>query len=181
MVSIFIYKTSFNFKLTEETRIRRLKLYRAALDNDWEAARCIYNVYKVDIQAKISVGGDTTLHIAAAAKNTNFAKELLKIVNKRHLGRTNYAGNTALFLAAASGNVELVTEMMGINKAVAMIEDYHKRLPIHMAASSGDKCMVWYLYRETKDSLNEKQSTKLLFTCIENDLYGKHCSSSFCK
>ncbi|KAJ4702410.1 Ankyrin repeat family protein [Melia azedarach] len=138
-------------RLPEETRIRRLKLYRAALDNDWEAARCIYNVYKVDIQAKISVGGDTTLHIAAAAKNTNFAKELLKIVNKRHLGRTNYAGNTALFLAAASGNVELVTEMMGINKAVAMIEDYHKRLPIHMAASSGDKYVAQQLLKDQPD------------------------------
>ncbi|KAJ0018606.1 hypothetical protein Pint_12299 [Pistacia integerrima] len=96
----------------KQTRIRHLKLYQAALSGDWSMAVGIYKKHKNDIRARISKEGDTALHIAAAAEQTDFLKKLVNNINKEDLATTNYAGNTAFCLAAVSGNVELAQVMM---------------------------------------------------------------------
>ncbi|XP_031247663.1 ankyrin repeat-containing protein NPR4-like [Pistacia vera] len=96
----------------KQTRIRHLKLYQAALSGDWSMAEGIYKKHKNDIRARISKEGDTALHIAAAAEQTDFLKNLVDNINKEDLATTNNAGNTAFCLAAVSGNVELAQVMM---------------------------------------------------------------------
>ncbi|KAJ0082595.1 hypothetical protein Patl1_12329 [Pistacia atlantica] len=96
----------------KQTRIRHLKLYQAALSGDWSMAEDIYKKHKNDIRARISKEGDTALHIAAAAEQTDFLKKLVDNINKEDLATTNNAGNTAFCLAAVSGNVELAQVMM---------------------------------------------------------------------
>ncbi|XP_031247659.1 uncharacterized protein LOC116105369 [Pistacia vera] len=75
-------------------------------------AEGIYKKHKNDIRARISKEGDTALHIAAAAEQTDFLKNLVDNINKEDLATTNNAGNTAFCLAAVSGNVELAQVMM---------------------------------------------------------------------
>ncbi|KAJ0016446.1 hypothetical protein Pint_12323 [Pistacia integerrima] len=96
----------------KQPRIRHLQLYQAALSGDWSIAEGIYKKHKNDIRARISKEGDTALHIAAAAEQTDFLKNLVDNINKEYLATTNYAGNTAFCLAAVSGNVELAQVMM---------------------------------------------------------------------
>ncbi|XP_031282088.1 ankyrin repeat-containing protein At5g02620-like [Pistacia vera] len=96
----------------KQTRIRHLKLYQAALSGDWSMAEGIYKKHKNDIRARILKDGDTALHIAAAAEQTDFLKKLVDNINKEDLATTNYAGTTAFCLAAVSGNVEHAQVMM---------------------------------------------------------------------
>ncbi|KAJ4702451.1 Ankyrin repeat family protein [Melia azedarach] len=155
----------------KETRIRRLKLYRAALSGDWKGAKRIYDDCEENIGVEISKNGDTALHIAAAAKRIGFVKELVKRMNENDLRKRNQVGSTALFLAAASGKVELAQEMMKKNESIAMVPDRHGTLPIHIAASLGHKEMVNYLYEATGYSLIEEHRKNLFITCIKTDLY----------
>ncbi|KAJ4702447.1 Ankyrin repeat family protein [Melia azedarach] len=167
-------------KLPEHVRMRRLKLYRAALNGDWEVAKRVYDDCEEDIGVEISEKGGTALHIAAAAKHIDFVKELVKRMNENDLSKQNSVGSTALFFAAASGKVELAQEIVKNNKEIAMIPDDRGTLPIDMAAWLGDKRMVEYLYQETTP-LNEEHRKQLFISCIETDLYGKHCFSFFRK
>ncbi|KAJ4702408.1 Ankyrin repeat-containing protein [Melia azedarach] len=135
-----------------KTRIRQLKLYRAALASDWEVVKRIYNENKDDIGVAISGIGLTALHIAAAKRHADFVKELVKIMDENDLKKVDVFGQTALAFAAARGQVELAQEIMKNDKAIAMIPDKNGLLPIHSAAVSGHKDVVEYLYQETKYS-----------------------------
>ncbi|KDO40245.1 hypothetical protein CISIN_1g037778mg, partial [Citrus sinensis] len=152
-------------------RRRRLKLYRAALTGDWAVARGIYDVHEGEIRAPISKRKDTALHIAAAAKQYGFVKELVQRMEPGDLAQENNVGYTALFFAAASGMVELAREIMTHNKAIATEQDDKRVLPIDLAASLGHEDMVVYLYGQTKNSLNDEDRSHLLVTLIQTDLY----------
>lgn len=144
-------------------------------------AKRIYDEYEDDIGVEISeIHKSTALHIAAAVKHVDFVKELVKIMDENDLRKKNKFDNTAFFLAAASGMVEAAKEIMKNDTAIAMVPDICGRLPIHMAALSGHKDMVEYLYQKTGHFLSEQDRKMLFFSCIETDLYGKHCYSSFC-
>ncbi|KAL5840725.1 hypothetical protein ACOSQ4_013333 [Xanthoceras sorbifolium] len=169
-----------------ETRKRHLKLYRAAVNGDWEIAKSIFEKYPGDILAKISKVDDTPLHMAAAANRTRFVKELVihKHMKKDDLATTNKEGKTAFLLAsrgkfnfqhfchaAASGNMELVNLMLEKNGELAQIRNEKNMLPIQMAALLGQEEMVLHLYKATKDSLKDEDLIELLVTLINNYLY----------
>ncbi|KAJ0016594.1 hypothetical protein Pint_12295 [Pistacia integerrima] len=71
---------------------------------------------KINITAKLSNEGDTALHIAAAARRTDFVKKLLQYMNKEDLSIKNNAGNTAFFVAVSSGEVDIVKALKEKNE-----------------------------------------------------------------
>ncbi|KAJ0017553.1 hypothetical protein Pint_12306 [Pistacia integerrima] len=172
----------------KQTRIRHLKLYQAALRGDWSMAEGIYKKHKNDIRVRISKEGDTALHIAAAAEQTDFLKKLVDNINKEDLATINNAGNTAFCLAAVSGNVELAQKVelpnmieestnlayvLERSRNLAMIRGRNEMLPLSMAALFGHKEMVQCLYEATDDeSLYDNDRIELLITLISNGLYG---------
>ncbi|KAJ4721660.1 Ankyrin repeat family protein [Melia azedarach] len=96
----------------------------------------------------------------------------------------NFVGKTALHYAASSGNLELVKFMIDKNKDWAMIRDKDKdkdlvmirdkdgMLPLHIAALSGHKEIVEYLYPLSNlDNLNNEDKIELLVALINSDLY----------
>ena len=145
------------------------KLYLAVLNGDWKS------VEKMDrIQRVITDKGDTTLHIAAAANQEDFVKNLVNKLGNEILIAKNDAENTALAYAAATGNVNIATAMLGNDSNLA---NEGKVKPLFMAASLGHSKMVQYLYNETKatvHSWDENEQAELFITCVEGNLYGKH-------
>ncbi|KAJ4702471.1 Ankyrin repeat family protein [Melia azedarach] len=157
--------------LEGETRRRHLKLYRAALNGDWEVAGRIYDDSGENIGVRLAKNGDTALHIAAAAKRIDFVKKLVAKMSKDDLAKRNEVGSTALFFAAASGKVELAQEMMNKNQDIAMIPDDFGTLPIELAAALGHKEMVNFLYQEIGELLGENNRQDLFINLIEAELY----------
>ena len=124
------------------------------------------------IQTVITDKGATTLHIAAAANQEDFVKNLVKNLREEDLIVENDAKNTALSYAAATGNVNIATAMLEKNSSLANLG---KVKPLFMAASLGHSEMVDYLYDKTEvNKWDEDEKAKLFITCVEGNLYGKH-------
>ncbi|XP_031257885.1 uncharacterized protein LOC116115895 isoform X2 [Pistacia vera] len=173
-----------------ETRIRHLKLYRAAFKGDWRVADYIYRAHPNEISARITKERDTALHISVSAEHIAFVKKLAKKMNLYDLAMKNADGNTAFFLAAATGNVELAQVIASSNLnlvvheihdgifrpdvlsySVEMIRNNDGKLPLHMAAYLGHRNMVRYLYRITTDVMSDDDRTQLFVTLINSDIY----------
>ena len=140
------------------------------MNGDWKAVKDMPN-----IQRKITKKEETTLHIAAAANQEVFVKNLMKRLSSENLTAENIVGNTALTYAAATGNVNIAKEMLKKNSNLPNLGSGVK--PLLVAASLGHSQMVQFLYSETKGIVcgwNENEQAKLFITCVEGDLYGKH-------
>ena len=124
------------------------------------------------IQTVITEKGATTLHMAAAANQEDFVKNLVKNLGSEDLADENCTGNTALTYAAATGNVNIAKAMLEKNSSLA---NRGQMKPLFMAASSGHSKMVEYLYDKTEvHEWDEDEQAKLFITCVEGNLYGKH-------
>ncbi|XP_030954282.1 uncharacterized protein LOC115976896 [Quercus lobata] len=158
----------FNSNDDEAVSIERGRLYRAALNGDWKSIKDIQK-----IQRKITKKGETTLHIAAAANQEEFVRNLLKTMIKDNLIAENTVGNTALTYAAATGNVNIAMAMLEKNHQLPNLGSGIK--PLYMAASLGHGQMTNYLYSQTKERVREwddKEQAKLFIACVKSGLYG---------
>ena len=93
----------------------RTRLYLAALKGDWNSIEGMPR-----IQRCIGIKGETTLHIAAAAKKEEFVNKLLNWMRDKNLitaenvaenvslTARNETGATAMNFAAAVGNVDAI-------------------------------------------------------------------------
>ena len=127
-----------------------------------------------DIQRIITNKRETTLHIAAAANQEDFVKNLVKAYEGKVLTAENSVNNTVLTYAAATGNVNIAKAMLEGNNSLANID---KVKPLFMAASLGHSKMVEYLYNLITPKVHEweeKEQVELFITCVEGNLYGKH-------
>ena len=155
--------------IDEAVSAERRELYLAALNGDWKSIKDMPN-----IQRKITNKGETTLHIAAAANQEDFVKNLVNKLSNEDLTTVNNVNNTALTYAAATGNVNIAKVMLKKNSNLPNIGSEVK--PLFMAASLGHSQMVQFLYYETKEIVSgwdENEQAKLFITCVESDLYGK--------
>ncbi|KAH9668989.1 ANK REP REGION domain-containing protein [Citrus sinensis] len=172
--NFFIDNFCYCYNSIEETceeRSTLSKLYRAALDDDWQTAETIFDSHEDYVKASLSKLGETALHVAASAGRIDFVKNLLGY-SPQVLKLTDYFGQTALSLAAASGNLDLVQLMTEDNEHLALDrESVDQYLPIHAGAMSGHKEVVLYLYSITEGQLDNKDLIELLIILIKTDLY----------
>ena len=161
----------------------RGRLFRAAMKGDWKSIEGMSN-----IQRRIGMNGETTLHIAAAANKEVFVKKLLAWMGEKNLITAqnvaenvtltsgNKIGTTALNFAAAVGNVKIAEAMLdrnigdlGLPNIATTVEKPVK--PLLMAASHGHGKLVELLYHTTEMVGNEED--EIFIACVKNDLFGK--------
>ncbi|WCJ23437.1 Ankyrin repeat family protein [Euphorbia peplus] len=155
------------------------------MTNDWRKAESLYEKRGMKYGTIITPTGETALHVAALAGHIDFVENLVGKMEEdeiRIATRTSWNGNTSFHCAAMSGNVKIAqTILIKDNKLrdLAMARGFPRDLPIDMAASKGNKEMVRYLYRATKDHLlgpncDElwlEDRTNLLLALIRSDIY----------
>ncbi|KAL2921654.1 LINE-1 retrotransposable element ORF2 protein [Bienertia sinuspersici] len=121
-----------------------LSVYKAALRGDWDAATQICSKHLECFITRIAKQGDTTLHIVALARRTDFVVQLVTVVAKDcrdNLALKKNNENTALFLATASRSVEIARVMVDVHNEVPMIRGNDGLTPLHMAALLGHREM----------------------------------------
>ncbi|KAL2926548.1 Ankyrin repeat-containing protein ITN1 [Bienertia sinuspersici] len=149
-----------------------VRLYRAAMKGDWSIISLIMHQSPSWICAKITKGGETVLHIAAAAKHVEVVKKLVKIMCFDSLALTNKIGNTALCFAAVSGVVEIAKVMVEKNKELPNIRGSQGMTPLYMAVLLGHRQMVWYLLEVTDgNQLTDEDHIGLLTSSINTDMF----------
>ncbi|KNA15066.1 hypothetical protein SOVF_101570 [Spinacia oleracea] len=149
-----------------------IRLYQAALTGDWEAVKSIWTEDNAWISTRITKGGETVLHIAAAAKHLHLVKELVKVMNDDSLALTNRVGNTALCFAAVSGVVEIARVMVNKSRTLPNIRGSQEMTPLLMAVLLGHQDMVWYLMSVTDyNLLTAEDGIELLIGAIDTYLF----------
>ncbi|KAI8001828.1 Ankyrin repeat-containing protein ITN1 [Camellia lanceoleosa] len=146
-------------------------LYNAALEGVWEAANSIIEKHPTVVRARITEGWETALHIATTRKHIHFVKELVPKMTQSDLEMTNKKGCTALCFAALDGTVAIAKVMVDKNDKLPDICGNNGVNPLYMAALSGKRDMVQFLYERTKvRDWNWREKVKLLNTCISTSL-----------
>ncbi|XP_024159737.1 ankyrin repeat-containing protein At5g02620 isoform X2 [Rosa chinensis] len=158
-------------KNREESRKTRVALYKYALKGDWEAAEPILKENSKLLQASISRGYETVLHVAAGTSHIHFVEKLVGMMKVEDLALQDENGNTALCIAAAAGSLEIVKILIEKNESLLTIRGGKDMAPAYMAAVLGQSEMAWYLYHVSKKMLEETDQENLLFSCINNCLY----------
>ncbi|PWA55610.1 ankyrin repeat-containing domain, PGG domain protein [Artemisia annua] len=106
-----------------------------------------------------------------------FVKNLVDLMTKEDLELVNKDHNTALYLAAAAGYLETVKIMMAKNEILHTIPGAAgTAMPLHAATLYGNKDVVKFLYRISKDlsdddGWNPANRGWLLEKCGESDMF----------
>ncbi|KAJ0018397.1 hypothetical protein Pint_12343 [Pistacia integerrima] len=156
--------------LTRENRRNYLNtcvsLHKAALKGDWGTAKHIFGQYPGFLCASITKGKQTVLHIATAARQTNFVEALVKLIDPEDLKLPDENGNSAFCFAAAVGAIQISKIMLMENPRLLTIRGSENMSPLHIAAVFAQRDMASFLYGETKDMLTEKDRIAIFFTFI---------------
>ncbi|XP_059438752.1 uncharacterized protein LOC132171453 [Corylus avellana] len=101
------------------------------------------------VNAKITLWGQTALHIAVAAGHLHIVEELIGRMSEEALEIKDYQGVTALFEALFIGNYSMAKCMLSKNKKLVSIGNSANVLPVVQAISSGYIELTRYLYSLT--------------------------------
>uniref|UniRef100_A0A7N0U4K2 PGG domain-containing protein n=1 Tax=Kalanchoe fedtschenkoi TaxID=63787 RepID=A0A7N0U4K2_KALFE len=165
------------YLLSMETKETYLKFgvpfYNAAIKGDWKTAKGICEVHPDIVRSRITREWETGLHIAAAARNPDFVKELVKLMTDADIALPNRINNTALCFAAASGIVKIAKEMVQRDQNLPRVRGNGGMTPLHMAALLGHRDMVHYLlpFTDVNDELTPQDLINLFISFINTNLY----------
>ncbi|XP_027150141.1 uncharacterized protein LOC113750349 [Coffea eugenioides] len=131
------------------------KLYRAAMEGNWKAAKAIFDNDRKAKTRKISNLGMTALHVAASCGQSKFVVELVKTLSEEQLEDRDTLGCTALHHVALAADVGAAKAMVEQNSDLPNLGDPYLLTPLYYAAKwrhpSDGKKMVDYLHQVTED------------------------------
>ncbi|KAG2663316.1 hypothetical protein I3760_16G023100, partial [Carya illinoinensis] len=157
-----------------QSRAIHAPLLRAALVGDWKAAKAFIQSHPNSVIAPLTEDRDTVLHVAVAAKRTNFVKGLVGLMEPEELAMKASNGFTALYFAAQSEIVTIAEVMVKKNNNLPLKHpnDEIELLPLYQAILTGNRDMVSYLYSVTPvEDLAYVDRMELATAAISSDLY----------
>jgi ankyrin repeat protein len=89
------------------------------------------------IEVLVAVYPETALHIAAMRGQTEFVRELLKLIKPDLATRLDKGGFSAIHMASANGFVETVRELLTFSRELASLKSRDGRTSLHCAAATG--------------------------------------------
>ena len=176
-----VYALSFAGPSSHE-QIKQINMY--VVHDDWQKAERIYRKMPHLKTVPITSRGDTALHLAVTLNRTSFFNGLVGfnglegLMTPQELEIKNKDDNTAFWMSVTSGNVEFAQTMLLKNPRLAMIGRSEQRwlrlFPIHVAAARGHRQMLQLLCPATiLDDMPLKLITRLFFSTLENNIFGK--------
>ena len=153
-------------------------LYKSLQIGDWNAAKEFLNGHPPAISAKITVRGETALHVAAEAGHVHIVEELVKQMSKENLEIKDSDGFTALARAAYNGNHRMAECMLGKNENLISITSKKERTPLYAALTNGHLRLARYLYLLTPLEIlkpeNGPKGAAVVCAAIDNNALGKN-------
>ncbi|KAF8377103.1 hypothetical protein HHK36_030476 [Tetracentron sinense] len=126
-----------------------MPLYNAVVEGDWVSTKRFIMDHPETLSAPISFLGETALHVAAVYGHVQLVEELLNLMPAEALAIVDIKGDTALNNAAIGGITKIAEGMVKKNDNLVCIRDKRNLIPVAVAALSGNKDMVRFLYRIT--------------------------------
>lgn len=172
--------------------IKYCTVYKAAIADDWEAARLIFEEERNVFLAFTYFNENnpyTPLHIAVATNCSHrFVQELvewiMRVGDVQMLRFRDTAGHSALHYAAIVGNTQDARLLIDADPELAQMSSIKGWTALTLAAACRRKEAVNYLLQVTKDVINEEGTSPyrgelgadLLLYTIHSDFYGMHSS-----
>ena len=155
-----------------------LDLYKALQIGDWSAAKEFLDSHPYAISAKITVMGQTALHVAAEAGHVHIVEHLVKEMSEENLEIKDFEGFTALVRAAYNGNYRMAECMLGKNENLIRIATNEGDIPVGLALFNGHLKLARYLYLLTPlEILMPEKGTmgaSVVSVAIYNNALGKN-------
>ncbi|CAH1439386.1 unnamed protein product [Lactuca virosa] len=112
---------------------------------------------------------------AAYAGHTLFVENLVRLMKDADLELKNSSSNTALHIVAQGKNVVIAKVLATKNTELLDMEGNDGKLPLQMAALSGNHDMVMYLHGMSKrmkcSPWTDERRCGVLLTCVEAELF----------
>ncbi|XP_058221798.1 uncharacterized protein LOC131331873 [Rhododendron vialii] len=171
-----IISHSVKSKAVEEDVSCYLPLYKAIIAHDWKAAERFFELDRNALTARISMLGDTPLHVAATGRTIDFIEKLVELMTPEELAIINQDGDTAFHRIAGVGNVVIAKLLFKKNPDLPNMWNRLGQLPLHHAAKWGQNHMVRYLLKITKEDIEPRpyegySGSVLMGELITNGLY----------
>ncbi|KAF7820270.1 ankyrin repeat-containing protein NPR4-like isoform X1 [Senna tora] len=149
-------------------------VYKAIRGNNWNAAKALLEEHPTAITAKLTILGQTPLHVAASLGHVSMVEELvaLSTTTPQLLETVDVHGNTPLATAALYGAHPRIAEcMVNKNNNLVAITNREGTLPVTIAVLNGHKRMARCLYSLTPLEVFKRdnggiQAIKLLRRCF---------------
>ncbi|KAL7588733.1 hypothetical protein Lser_V15G40736 [Lactuca serriola] len=151
------------------------ELLEASKEGNWKAAKGILDKHKELVRVSINVWGETALHVAAYEGHTLFVENLVRLMEDVDLELKNSSSNTALHIVAQGKNVVIANVLATENPKLLDMEGNDGKLPLQMAALSGNHHMMMYLHGMSKrmkcSAWTDERRCGVLLTCVEAELF----------
>ncbi|KAI7996052.1 Serine/threonine-protein phosphatase 6 regulatory ankyrin repeat subunit C [Camellia lanceoleosa] len=122
-------------------------LHRAILEGDWESVKRFYMSHPRAETDSITESKDTAVMVGVmSGQKIEFIKNQVEF-GRVDLRRVNKEGNTALHEAAIVGNLKAAEFLVGKDTSLLYIRNSDGYLPLHLAASHGQKEILCYFLR----------------------------------
>ncbi|KAF8395485.1 hypothetical protein HHK36_019431 [Tetracentron sinense] len=150
-------------------------LYKALVKGDWKSTKIFLDQYPHTVSGRISSQGETALHVAAMYGHVQLIQELVNSMPAKALAIRSIEHDTALHIAAIGGITMIAKAMVAKSQDLLCLRNKIGLIPVTVAALSGNKEMVDYLYAATpREALNpetSKSGAVLLTAAISADMY----------
>ncbi|XP_057425929.1 uncharacterized protein LOC130719324 [Lotus japonicus] len=150
------------------------ELYTYTLQNMWDEAKSIYDKFPDMVRIPLTSSGDTALHVAVTANNTDFVKKFVNFehVTPKDLEIPNAEGNTAFCIATVQGSAKFLQIMTKKNEKLPLIPRHDEMLPVHFATLSCYHKIVQDLSSEDRlQKMDFKDIERLFFMAIKSNMY----------
>ncbi|KAK3211662.1 hypothetical protein Dsin_016368, partial [Dipteronia sinensis] len=148
-------------------------LCKALEEGDWKATSEFLDNNIDAVSARITLNGDTALHIAVTARQTKIVKKLVRLMAEEDLEVKNGMGYTAFSIAATNGFMTTVEDMLVKNRNLIFIKNNNGLLPIMVASLYSSKEIVRCLYKLTPIHMlspeNEDRIGATVLNCLITD------------
>ena len=188
-----------NFNMTDfvsaggvaANEIVRKTLFDYAMQGEWAKANKLYQKNPWLRSEKITVDGNTALHLAVQDRNDKVVEEMVKLVSFEQsddvLKSQNKQGNTPLHLSASIGNVSMcncflskykdllsVLNKEGENPLLSVLNEGGEN-PLFLAARFGQIKAFLCLAPELESGLlRNKKGETILHSAMAEGHFGKH-------
>ncbi|XVE80583.1 hypothetical protein DITRI_Ditri14bG0151200 [Diplodiscus trichospermus] len=125
------------------------------------------------VNSSVTKEYQTSLHVAAGAKHTDFVKKLVNHM-QANLQLQDKNGNTAFCHAVMAGSKDMAEFMLKQDRGLALIRGGQNSMPLFIAVLFGHHHVARLLFRKTKthlDHLEREHIKEIFFTCIETDMF----------
>lgn len=169
--------------MDSDDEIRNLPIYKAAMNNDWDAVEHIFDMQPDKLDAKLTYWWETPLHIAIGTDSSHeFVNRMIERIvetDGEKLRTKSLEGNTALHYAAKVGNTMDAKILVAKDPGIAQMVNRDGHTALKLAAKYGRLETLWYLLEVTKDEIGEDGTSP--FTGVSGaDLVTLTLTAGFC-